>query len=447
MIWSILALLVLLLLLGIPIGFALMITAAISMFFVSMDPVTLPVQMFFGVNSFTLLAIPLFILMGELMTSSTIASRLVNLAAAMVGWLRGGLPHAAVVAAMFISEMSGSGVADAAALSKIFVPEMEKKGYPRPFAAAVVSSSAALGIIIPPSIPAVIYGVTTDTSISDLFLAGFVPGVMLALALMMANYIFAVKGDYAVLQAFEIKKLGVAIMDALVPMVIPVVVLGGMIFGFFTPTEAAGIGCFVAFAFGVAARELTPRLLWNILITTAKQSSVVMMLVAGSAVLGQVFGNEQLPQAIAQELTALTSDKYVMLFLINVFLFMVGMFLHATAAIIIVPILFPIVTQLGIDPVHFGMIVCLNLSIGQQTPPVASIVLTVCAITGVKLQSLASWHFSTRSGTPSSKAWQSGSGCGCGGRAGSSILPMRHGSPSRARKAQARRRSSSMSGR
>jgi C4-dicarboxylate transporter DctM subunit len=394
MIGSILALLVLLLFLGIPIGFALMITAAVSMHFVGMDLVTVPVQMFSGLNSFTLLAIPLFVLMGELMTSSTIATRLVNLAAAMVGWLRGGLTHATVVTSMFISEMSGSGVADAAALSKIFVPEMEKKGYPRPFAAAVVSSSAALGIIIPPSIPAVIYGVTTDTSISDLFLAGFVPGIILALALMMANYVFAVKGDYAVLQRFEVKKLGVAIKEALVPMIIPVVVLGGMIFGFFTPTEAAGIGCFVAFVFGVAARELTPRLIWDILVITAKQSSVVMMLVAGSAVLGQVLANEQLPQAIAQEMIALTNNKFVMLFLINAFLFVVGMFLHATAAIIIiVPILFPIVTQLGVDPVHFGMIVCLNLSIGQQTPPVASIVLTVCAITRVRLHDLMRYNW------------------------------------------------------
>lgn len=394
MIWAILALLVAVLFLGIPIGFGLMITAAIAMAFVGMDLVTLPVQMFSGVNSFTLLAIPLFILMGELMTSSTIAARLVNLAAAMVGWLRGGLTHAAVVTAMFISEMSGSGVADAAALAKIFVPEMERKGYPRAFAAAVVSSSAALGIIIPPSIPAVIYGVTTDTSISDLFLAGFVPGVILAVGLMIANYIFAVKGDYAVLQPFELKTLGVAFREALVPMIIPVVVLGGMIFGVFTPTEAAGIGCFVAFVFGIAARELTARLIWTILVATAKQSSVVMMLVAGSAVLGQVLANEQLPQAIAQQLTALTSDRIVMLLLINAFLFIVGMFLHATAAIIIiVPILFPIVTQLGVDPVHFGMIVCLNLSIGQQTPPVASIVLTVCAITGVKLQDMMRYNW------------------------------------------------------
>jgi len=394
MIWAILALLVVTLFAGIPIGFALMITAAISMWWVGMDLVTLPVQMFSGVNSFTLLAIPLFILMGELMTSSTIAERLVALASALVGWLRGGLTHVVVLTAAFVSEMSGSGVADAAILSKVFVSNMEEKGYPRPFAAAVVSSSAALGIIIPPSIPAVIYGVTTNTSISDLFLAGFVPGIILALALMMANYVFAVRGDYAVLQPFELRRLGTAIKGALVPMIIPVVVLGGMIFGVFTPTEAAGIGCFVAFVFGVVSRELTPLVIWQILVTTARQSSVVMMLVAGSAVLGQVFANEQLPQAIAHAMTAVTNDKVVMLLLINIFLFVVGMFLHATAAIIIiVPILYPIVTQLGVDPVHFGMVVCLNLAIGQQTPPVASIVLTVCASTRVKLGDLMRYNW------------------------------------------------------
>jgi tripartite ATP-independent transporter DctM subunit len=394
MIWGILALLLFLLLIDIPIGFALMITAALAMWWAGMDLVTLPVQMFSGVNSFTLLAIPLFILMGELMTSSTIADRLVALSSALVGWIRGGLTHAVVVTAAFISEMSGSGVADAAVLSKVFVTNMEEKGYPRPFAAAVVSSSAALGIIIPPSIPAVIYGVTTDTSISDLFLAGFVPGVILALALMAANYVFAVRGNYAVLQPFEVKALGLAIIDALVPMIIPVVVLGGMIFGFFTPTEAAGIGCFVAFVFGVVARELTPPIIWQILVTTARQSSVVMMLVAGSAVLGQVLANEQLPQAIAKSMAAVTNDKVLMLFLINAFLFVVGMFLHATAAIIIiVPILYPIVTQLGVDPVHFGMIVCINLAIGQQTPPVASIVLTVCASSRVRLGDLMRYNW------------------------------------------------------
>jgi C4-dicarboxylate transporter DctM subunit len=394
MIWYILGLLILLLALGIPIGFGLMITAAISMYVVGMDLVTLPVQMFSGVNSFTLLAIPLFILMGELMTTSTIATRLVALAAAMVGWIRGGLCQVNVVTAAFISEMSGSGVADAAALSKIFVPEMEKQGYPRAFAAAVSASSASLGIIIPPSIPAVIYGVTTDTSIRDLTIAGFVPGFILAGGLMMANYIFALKSNYAVLQPFELKKLGEAFKDALVPMTIPILVIGGLVFGFFTPTEASGIGCFIAFAFGLVTRELTWRGIWECCVVTAKQAAVVMMLVAGSAVIGQVLANEQLPQTIAQGLTALTNDKFAMLFLINVFLFVVGMFLHATAAIIIiVPILFPIVTQLGVDPVHFGIIVCINLAVGQQTPPVASIVLTVCAITGVRLHDIMRYNW------------------------------------------------------
>lgn len=394
MIWYILGLLIFLLFLGIPIGFGLMITAAISMYFVGMDLVTLPVQMFSGVNSFTLLAIPLFILMGELMTTSTIAQRLVALAAAMVGWIRGGLCQVNVVTAAFISEMSGSGVADAAALSKLFVPEMEKHGYPRAFAAAVTASSASLGIIIPPSIPAVIYGVTTDTSIRDLTIAGFLPGFILAGGLMIANYVFALRGDYAVLQPFEVKKLGAAFKDALIPMTIPFLVIGGLIFGFFTPTEASGIGCFIAFVFGLMTRELTPQGIWECFVVTAKQSAVVMMLVGGSAVIGQVLANEQLPQTIAQGLIALTNDKIIMLFLINVFLFLVSMFLHATAAIIIiVPILFPIVTQLGVDPVHFGMIVCLNLSIGQQTPPVASIVLTVCAITGVKLHDIMRYNW------------------------------------------------------
>jgi tripartite ATP-independent transporter DctM subunit len=394
MIWYILGLLLLLLALGVPIGFGLMIAAAISMYFVGIDLVTVPVQMFSGMNSFTLLAIPLFILMGELMTTSTIAQRLVALAAAMVGWIRGGMCQVNVVTAAFISEMSGSGVADAAALSKIFVPEMQRQGYPRAFAAAVTASSASLGIIIPPSIPAVIYGITTDTSIRDLTIAGFLPGFILAGGLMITNYIFALRSDYAVLQQFEMKKLSEAFIDALVPLSIPVLVIGGLVFGYFTPTEASGIGCLIAFVFGLLARELSWRGIWECCVVTAKQAAIVMMLVGGSAVIGQVLANEQLPQAIAQGLISLTNDKYVMLFLINVFLFLVGMFLHATAAIIIiVPILFPIVTQLGVDPVHFGIIVCINLAIGQQTPPVASIVLTVCAITGVRLNDIMKYNW------------------------------------------------------
>ena len=391
--WMILALLLALLCTGIPIGFGLMITAAVGMYAVGMDLVTIPVQMFSGVDSFPLLAIPLFILMGELMSATSISSRLIDLAAAMVGWLRGGLSQVNVVTNMFMAEMSGSAVADAAAISKVFVPQMERQGYPRAFAAAVTASSATLGIIIPPSIPAVLYGVTTDTSIRDLFIAGIVPGLMLAGAFMVTNYIFARKGNYAVLQPFNVKKLGAALKDAAVPLLIPLLVVGGLIFGIFTPTEASAIGVFIAFVFGILSGDLKGRETWKVLVDTAKQASVVMMLVAGSAVLGQLLANEQIPQHIAQTLGSADYGKIVMLIIINLFLLGVGMILHATAAIIvIVPILLPLAVKLGVDPVHFGVMVCLNLGIGQQTPPVASVVLTVCSTTGVKLHEIMRYN-------------------------------------------------------
>lgn len=394
MIGGIVGILLLFLAVGIPVGFGLMMTGAVSMWASDIPLLTIPVQMFSGMDSFPLLAIPMFILMGELMSATSIAERLIQLASAMVGWLRGGLSQINVLTSMFMAEMSGSGVADAAAVSKIFVPEMEKQGYPRAFAAAITASSATLGIIIPPSIPAVLYGVTTNTSIRDLFVAGIVPGIILGGGFMIANYIFAKRENYPVDHRFEVSRLGVAFKRALVPLLIPVLVIGGLVVGFFTPTEASGIGVFIAFVFGmIISRDLTLRKIGEVLATTAKQSSVVMMLVGGSAVLGQVLANEQIPQQLASGLGTFTNNPYLMLLLINVLLIALGMILHATATIIIVvPILLPLAMQVGIDPVHFGVIVCLNVGIGQQTPPVASIVLTVCSTTGVKLEEIMRYN-------------------------------------------------------
>lgn len=390
----IVALLLLLLAVGIPVGFGLMITAAISMWATGIPLLTMPVQMYSGMDSFTLLAIPLFILMGELMSATSIADRLIALASALVGWVRGGLSQVNVLTSMFMAEMSGSGVADAAAVSKIFVPGMERQGYPRAFAAAVTASSATLGIIIPPSIPAVLYGVTTNTSIRDLFIAGIVPGLILGGGFMIANYIFARRGDYPIDSRFEAARLGEALKRAAIPLLIPVLVIGGLIVGLFTPTEASGIGVFIALVFGIAiSRDLGAQQLYGVLVQTARQASIVMMLVGGSAVLGQVFANERIPQQLADGLSVLTDDPVLMLLLINLLLIALGMILHATAAIIIVvPILLPLAQQIGIDPVHFGIIVCLNLGIGQQTPPVASIVLTVCSVTGVRLEEIMRYN-------------------------------------------------------
>ncbi len=388
MTWVVLAILFSLIMLGFPIGFALMVTAAIAMVVQGIDLIVVPIQMYSGTNSIVLLAIPFFILMGELMSATSISERIINLASALVGWIRGGLSHVNVVTSMFMAEMSGSAVADAAVMSKIFVPNMAKQGYPKTFAAAITAASATLGIIIPPSIPMVLYGVTTNTSIKDLFIAGIIPGIILGGAFMVTSYIFARRENHPIDTNFSVPRLGEAFKAAIVPLLIPVVVVGGLIAGLVTPTEAAAIGVIAALIFGmVMQRDLSIRKLGEILVTTVKQTSVVMMIVAGSAVLGQFLANERIPQLIASGLTSISDDPLILTLLINVFLLLLGMFLHASAAIIVVvPMLLPVANQIGIDPIHFGVIVCLNLGIGQQTPPVASVLLTVCSTTGLKIE-------------------------------------------------------------
>ncbi len=388
MAWVVVTLLLLFIAIGMPIGFSLMISATIAMFLTDIDLIMAPIQMFSGVNKVILLAIPLFIFMGELMGATSISDRIINLARALVGWMRGGLAHVNVVTSMFMAEMSGSAVADAAVMSKIFVPSMAKQGYPKPFAAAVTATSATLGIIIPPSIPMVLYGVTTNTSIKDLFVAGIVPGILLGGAFMITSYIFARKEGHPVDEKFEVQRLGVALKGAFIPLLIPVLVVGGLIGGFVTPTEAAALGVVAALFFGwVMQRDLNLKIVYGLASTTVRQTSVVMMIIAGSAVLGQFLANEQIPQKIAEGLGGITESFVLRMLLINLFLLFLGMFLHASAAIIVVvPMLLPLSQQMGIDPVHFGVIVCLNLGIGQQTPPVASVLLTVCSATGLKIE-------------------------------------------------------------
>ena len=390
MAWGVVILLFVLIAMGMPIGFALMISAGIAMYVSGIDLVMAPIQMFSGVNRVILLAIPLFIFMGELMGATSISDRIIGLARALVGWIRGGLAHVNVVTSMFMAEMSGSAVADAAVMSKIFVPSMEKQGYPKSFAGAVTATSATLGIIIPPSIPMVLFGVTSNVSIKDLFIAGIVPGILLGGAFMVTSYIFARIEKHPVDEQFEWSRLGQQFVRALVPLLIPVIVVGGLIGGFVTPTEAAAVGVVAALIFGwVLQRDLNLTKVYTLAVNTVRQTSVVMMIIAGSAVLGQFLANEQIPQAIASGLGEITDDFILRMLLMNLFLLFLGMFLHASAAIIVVvPMLLPLSREMGIDPVHFGVIVCLNLGIGQQTPPVASVLLTVCSATGLKIEEI-----------------------------------------------------------
>jgi C4-dicarboxylate transporter DctM subunit len=398
--WLIIFLLILLIIIGLPISFAILTSSLIAMYLSGIDVIMAPIQLFSGVNRFILLAIPLFIFMGELMNATSIAYRIINLARALVGWMKGGLAQVNVVTSMFMAEMSGSAVADAAIMSKIFVPSMVKQGYSKAFSAAVTATSATLGIIIPPSIPMVLYGVTTNTSISDLFLAGIIPGILLGLAFMLTNYFFSRKENFQSDKKFKISNLSEAFKESYIALIIPVVVVGGLIGGFVTATEAACLGVLASLFFGIFVfKDIKYKDLTKIVLTTVEQSSIVLMIIAASAVLGQFLANEQLPQQIASYISDISENYYIKLFLINIFLLLLGMFLHASAAIIVVvPILLPLVTQMGIDPVHFGVITCLNLGIGQQTPPVASVLLTVCATTSLKVEQImkyAKWYILT----------------------------------------------------
>ena len=335
-----------------------------------------------GSMKFALIAIPLFILAGAIMNASGISRRLINLASALVGFIRGGLAMVTVSASLFFAEMSGSAVADVAALGSILIPAMKRRGYPTPFAAAVTSSSATLAVIIPPSIPMILYGVMSGSSVVELFVAGIVPGVLGGLLMMAVVYFLALKNGFPVESAFELRRVGVALREAGWALFLPVIILGGIFSGWVTATEGAGLAVVAAIVIGGGIyRELNMAALRKATLEGGVQTAVVMLLVATSALLGDYLTGAQVPQSVAQGIMGLTDNHLAILALLNVFFLMVGLFLHSAAAIIlVVPIVMPLVLAAGIDPVHFGLVVTLNLGIGQQTPPVASVLVTACSV-------------------------------------------------------------------
>ena len=372
-----------LILINVPIAIALAIVTVFAMLAsggVSMLP-NLPLVMFSGATNFPLLAIPLFILAGAIMNSSGISRRLIAFASALLGFIRGGLAMVTIGASMFFAEISGSAVADVAAIGSILIPAMRKKGYPKSFAAAVNSSAASLAIIIPPSIPMILYSAMSDSSVVQLFVAGIVPGVLGGLAMMALSYWFAVRHRYPVEELFQLKRLWATFKDAALAFLLPVIILGGIFGGLVTATEGAGLAVVAALGIGFLYRELDWRQLKKTIIEGGIQTAVVMLLVASSALLGTHLTEAQLPQELARTIAGWTDNRYAVLALLNIFFLIIGFFLHSAAAIILViPVVMPLVHAVGIDPVHFGLIVTLNLAIGQQTPPVASVLITACSI-------------------------------------------------------------------
>ncbi len=372
-----------LVLIDVPIAVALGIVAIVAM--VATQGVdTLPnfaVVMFTGATSFPLLAIPLFILAGAIMNTSGISRRLIAFASALLGFVRGGLAMVNVGTSLFFAEISGSAVADVAALGSVLMPAMKKRGYPGVFAAAITSSSASLAIIIPPSIPMILYAVMAGTSVVQLFVAGIIPGLLGGFMMMGLCYYYAVRYGWPVEEAFQLSRLWRTFKDAALALLLPVIILGGIFGGIVTATEGAAVAVAAAIAIGLWYREIDFKQLKTAIVDGAVQTSVVMLLVATSALLGIYLTEGQVPQKLAQGIIGITREPWAVLALLNVFFFVVGLFLHSAAAIIlVVPIVMPVIEQVGIDPVHFGLVVTLNMAIGQQTPPVASVLMTACSI-------------------------------------------------------------------
>jgi C4-dicarboxylate transporter DctM subunit len=381
-----------LVLLSIPIAVALGIAAVVAMI-VAQGTDSLPnlaLMMYNGATNFPLIAIPLFILAGAIMNTSGISRRLIALASALIGFVRGGLAMVNVGALMFFAEISGSAVAGVAAIGPILIPAMKKRGYPGPFAAAINSSAASLAIILPPSIPMILYAVMAGTSVVKMFVAGIVPGLLGGFSMMALAYWIAVRHGYPVEEAFQLKRVWQTLKDASLALLLPVIILGGIFGGIVTATEGAGLAVVAAVGIAFWYREMNWRLLWHAVIDGATQTAVVMLLVASSALLGGYLTEQQLPQQLATAITEVTSERWAILMLMNVFFLVIGLFLHSAAAIIlVVPIVMPVVNAAGIDPVHFGLVVTLNLAIGQQTPPVASVLATACSIAKEDIWSVA----------------------------------------------------------
>jgi tripartite ATP-independent transporter DctM subunit len=370
--------------LNVPIAVSLAVVA-VAAIWITQGAYMLPnvaLVMFEGATNFPLLAIPLFILAGGIMNLSSISRRLIDLATAILGFIRGGLAMVTVGASMFFAEISGSAVADVAALGSILIPAMKKRGYKPEFAAALTSSAASLAIIIPPSIPMILYAAMAEVSVVQMFVAGILPGIVGGFGLMALSYYYARKYNFPVEQTFQLARLGKALKDAVWALIMPVVILGGIFGGFVTATEGAAIAVLAAlFIAAVIYRDLTWKGLYQACVDSAIQTAVVMLLVAASALIGVYLTESQLPQNLARSLVALTTNPYAILLILNVFFLIIGMFLHSAAAIILtVPIVMPLITQVGIDPIHFGLVLTLNLAIGQQTPPVASVLIASCSI-------------------------------------------------------------------
>lgn len=377
--------------LGMPIAFSLGMASVATLQFGSSLPLTLAAQrLFTGTDSFPLMAIPFFMLAGELMESGGISRRLFDFAHTLVGFVFGGLAMVAVVAAMFFAGISGAAAADTAAVGAISIPAMIRKGYKKGFAAAIQAAGGSIGVIIPPSIPMIIFGVVGGVSIGKMFMGGFIPGLLIGSGLMATSYFLAKIAGYERDTFRGYREILRTFLGAIWALLMPVIILGGILGGIFTPTEAAVIAAIYGLIVGLFIyRELNLKDLPRILARAAISTSTVMLLIATANIFGWILTAERVPQNVAAYLVTLSSSQHVIYGLILVCLLVVGTFMETSASLIILtPVFLPVIEKLGIDPVHFGVVMVTALAIGMLTPPLGICLFISCNIAHIQLSEI-----------------------------------------------------------
>lgn len=377
---------------GLPVAATLLAASIAAMAVEGTLPLALlPQRIFVGLDSFPLLAAPLFILAGAIMEVGGISARITQLAYAIVGHIRGGLGMVVILGTMIFSGISGSSTADTAAIGSVMIPAMQRRGYPTPFATAVVAAAGGMGILIPPSIIMIIYGLLTNTSVAALFLAGVLPGTLMCLTGMIATYVIAGRHALPVEPGFSFAALIVAFRRSFFALLMPAIILGGILLGFFTVTEAAVVA--VVYGFVVAKfvyRELAWADLPKILIDSGMVTGLVMIVVGAAAIFAWLLTRAQVPLQVTAALSAISSEPWFFLLLVNVIYLVIGCVFEVTAALIMtVPILVPVALAYGIDPVHLGVVITANMGIGLVTPPVGVCLYVACGISGATIEAVA----------------------------------------------------------
>lgn len=379
-----------LLILNVPIAVSLGGASLVALYFMEIPFTMFPMIMYAAMAKFTLLAIPFFIMAGIIMEKSGISKRLINFANKSVGHLPAGLAIVAVITSCFFAAISGSGPATVAALGAILIPAMVKEGYDVGMSSALLSTSGAIGIIIPPSIAFVVYGAVAEVSIGKLFIAGIVPGLLIGLGLIVVSFIMCLKREYGRQNRASFDELLSSFKDAFWGLMTPVIILGGIYGGVFTPTEAAAVAVVYGLLVGIFVyKEINLKKIKQIAVESAVSSATVMLIVACASVFAWVITTEGIAEAAGELILSFSENKYVILFLINILLLCAGCFIDAISAYyILIPILLPVVTLFGYDPLVFGVVMTVNLAIGQVTPPVGVNLYVACGIASIPLKTI-----------------------------------------------------------